>query len=184
MMSDPQIHKPDSFDEVESPCEELSPDQIRIAELEDKLLRTQAELENFRKRSRREIEENFRYREIDLLRDILPILDSVSRAIEASKKVADVESLVSGFEMTSQQVLKVLASHGCSPIQTDGKQFDPSMHVAINACRNCHTLFHAFEFDTIATTCRTLVAHDLSCAAAGPHSSDCTKLWNRWIGCC
>ncbi len=131
MMSDPQIHKPDSFDEVESPCEELSPDQIRIAELEDKLLRTQAELENFRKRSRREIEENFRYREIDLLRDILPILDSVSRAIEASKKVADVESLVSGFEMTSQQVLKVLASHGCSPIQTDGKQFDPSMHDAI-----------------------------------------------------
>ncbi len=130
-MSDPQIHKPDSFDEVESPCEELSPDQIRIAELEDKLLRTQAELENFRKRSRREIEENFRYREIDLLRDILPILDSVSRAIEASKKVADVESLVSGFEMTSQQVLKVLASHGCSPIQTDGKQFDPSMHDAI-----------------------------------------------------
>ena len=131
MMSDPQIHKPDSFDEVESPCEEPSPDQIRIAELEDKLLRTQAELENFRKRSRREIEENFRYREIDLLRDILPILDSVSRAIEASKKVADVESLVSGFEMTSQQVLKVLASHGCSPIQTDGKQFDPSMHDAI-----------------------------------------------------
>ncbi|TSA07393.1 MAG: nucleotide exchange factor GrpE [Planctomycetaceae bacterium] len=131
MMSDPQIHKPDSFDEVESPCEELSPDQIRIAELEDKLLRTQAELENFRKRSRREIEENFRYREMDLLRDILPILDSVSRAIEASKKVADVESLVSGFEMTSQQVLKVLASHGCSPIQTDGKQFDPSMHDAI-----------------------------------------------------
>jgi molecular chaperone GrpE len=38
---------------------------------------------------------------------------------------------VSGFEMTSQQVLKVLASHGCSPIQTDGKQFDPSMHDAI-----------------------------------------------------
>ena len=36
MMSDPQIHKPDSFDEVESPCEELSPDQIRISELDDK----------------------------------------------------------------------------------------------------------------------------------------------------
>jgi len=52
------------------------------------------------------------------------------------------------------------------------------LHVAINACRNCHTLFHAFEFDTIATTCRTLVAHNLSCAAAG-RTGGLKSKWTR-----
>ena len=55
----------------------------RLRDAQDRLLRTQAELENFRKRSRREYEEAQRYREIDLLRDLLPVLDNAHRAIEA-----------------------------------------------------------------------------------------------------
>jgi molecular chaperone GrpE len=101
------------------------------AELQDRVLRLQAELENFRKRSRREYDDAQRYREIDLLRDLLPVLDNVHRAIAAAAKSDDVESLREGFRMTAQQIEKLLGSHGCSMIPTDGEPFDPTVHDAL-----------------------------------------------------
>jgi molecular chaperone GrpE len=103
----------------------------QVREAQDRVLRVQAELENFRKRSRREYEEAQRYREIDLLRDLLPVLDNVLRAIEAADKAADIESLRAGFRMTAQQIEKLLESHGCRTIATDGTPFDPTVHDAI-----------------------------------------------------
>ncbi|RLS82982.1 MAG: nucleotide exchange factor GrpE [Planctomycetota bacterium] len=103
----------------------------QVAELQERVLRVQAELENFRKRSRREYEDAQRYREIDVLRDLLPVLDNVLRAIEAAEKSADVETLRSGFRMTAQQIEKLLGSHGCQTIETDGTSFDPAIHDAI-----------------------------------------------------
>lgn len=103
----------------------------QLRDAEERLLRTQAELENFRKRARREYDDAQRYREIDLLRDLLPVLDNVRRAIEASEKTADVETLRSGFRMTAQQIEKLLDSHGCKTIETEGRPFDPAVHDAI-----------------------------------------------------
>jgi len=103
----------------------------QLRDAEERVLRAQAELENFRKRSRREYEDALRYREIDLLRDLLPVLDTVRRAIEASETTADVDSLRSGFRMTAQQIEKVLETHGCKTIETDGKPFDPTVHDAM-----------------------------------------------------
>ncbi len=103
----------------------------QVAELEERLLRVQAELENFRKRSRREFDDAQRYREIDVLRDLLPVLDNVVRAIEASEKTSDMETLRAGFRMTAQQIEKLLAAHGCQTIDTDGATFDPAVHDAI-----------------------------------------------------
>jgi molecular chaperone GrpE len=111
------------------PFDDAVAQQLRDAE--DRVLRAQAELENFRKRSRREYEDAIRYREIDLLRDLLPVLDTVRRAIDASENTADVDSLRSGFRMTAQQLEKVLDSHGCKTIETDGRPFDPNVHEAI-----------------------------------------------------
>ncbi len=105
--------------------------EARLRETEDRLLRTQAELENYRKRAQREFDEARRYREIDLLRDLLPVLDNVERALDAAAKTADVESLVSGFRMTAQQIEKLLLIHGCKPIETEGQPFDPTVHEAI-----------------------------------------------------
>jgi molecular chaperone GrpE len=102
-----------------------------LSELQDRVLRLQAELENFRKRARREYDEAQRYREIDLLRDLLPVLDNIHRAIEASEKSDDIEGLRAGFRMTAQQIEKLLGSHGCATIQTDGTPFDPTIHDAI-----------------------------------------------------
>jgi len=103
----------------------------RLQAAEDRCLRAQAELDNFRKRSQREFNDAQRYREIDLLRDLLPVLDNVHRAIEAADKTADIESLRSGFRMTAQQLEKLLAAHGCESIATDGEAFDPTVHEAI-----------------------------------------------------
>jgi len=103
----------------------------QLRDAEERVLRAQAELENFRKRSRREYEDALRYREIDLLRDLLPVLDTVRRAIDASETTADVDSLRAGFRMTAQQMEKVLETHGCKTIETDGKPFDPTVHDAM-----------------------------------------------------
>jgi molecular chaperone GrpE len=103
----------------------------RLREAEDRVLRVQAELENFRKRSQREFDDARRYREIDVLRDLLPVLDNVRRAIEASGRTTDVETLRSGFEMTAQQLEKLLDAHGCRRIDTDGIVFDPAVHDVI-----------------------------------------------------
>ncbi|MBJ7453859.1 MAG: nucleotide exchange factor GrpE [Blastococcus sp.] len=103
----------------------------QLRDAEERVLRAQAELENFRKRSRREYEDALRYREIDLLRDLLPVLDTVRRAIDASENTTDVDSLRSGFRMTVQQLEKVIEAHGCKTIETDGRQFDPNVHDAI-----------------------------------------------------
>jgi molecular chaperone GrpE len=103
----------------------------QLRDADDRVLRAQAELENFRKRSRREYEDALRYREIDLLRDLLPVLDTVRRAIDASETTADVDSLRAGFRMTAQQLEKVLDTHGCKTIETEGKPFDPTVHDAL-----------------------------------------------------
>jgi molecular chaperone GrpE len=104
-------------------------DRLRAAE--DRCLRAQAELDNYRKRSQREFADAQRYREIDLLRDLLPVLDNVHRAVEAAGKTSDIDSLRSGFSMTAQQLEKLLAAHGCEAIATDGEAFDPAVHEAI-----------------------------------------------------
>lgn len=123
--------EPEAADTAAPAAGDIESLRAELAEANDRTLRVQAELENFRKRSRREYEEAQRYREIDLLRDLLPVLDNVLRAIEAADKTTDVESLRSGFRMTAQQIEKVLGSHGCQTIETDGTAFDPNVHDAI-----------------------------------------------------
>lgn len=127
-------HEPkpgESADQAAQPVAATPSIEQQLAEAQERLLRTQAELENYRKRARREYEEAQRYREIDLLRDLLPVLDNVLRAIEASETTSDVESLRSGFRMTAQQIEKILESHGCTTVATDGTPFDPTVHDAI-----------------------------------------------------
>ena len=117
---------PHSSDDTAAPTIEE-----QLQEAKEQLLRAQAETENVRKRTRREYEDLLRYGEINLLRDILPVLDNIERAIAASEKTADVDSLLAGFRMTGQQIEKLLESHGCKTIETDGVAFDPAVHEAI-----------------------------------------------------
>ena len=91
----------------------------------------QAEWENFRKRARRELDEERRYADLRLLGDLLPVLDNMQRATEAATKSADGGGLLEGFKLVKQQLENVLAQHQCQRIEALNHQFDPHLHEAL-----------------------------------------------------
>jgi molecular chaperone GrpE len=103
----------------------------QLAEARDKMFRAQAELENYRKRARRELDDERRYAEIHLLREILPVLDNIHRAINAAGKNADPTALLEGVRMVRQQLETLLERHHCQPIEAVGQPFDPARHEAV-----------------------------------------------------
>jgi molecular chaperone GrpE len=98
----------------------------------DRALRAQAELDNYRKRARREIEEERRYSLAPFLHDFLPVLDDMFRAIAAAEKSPATNGLLEGVKMIAQGLLGVLARHHCRPIEALHKPFDPNFHEAIS----------------------------------------------------
>jgi len=112
---------------------ELQEDPI-VAErdkLKDQLLRTAADFDNFRKRTRREIEEvKVRARE-DLLRELLPIFDNLRRAISASSEAQNTESVIEGVQMVLKLFEDTGERLGLKQIDSFGQRFDPAIHDAI-----------------------------------------------------
>lgn len=105
----------------------------RNMELEDKLLRMAAEQDNFRKRMQRERETAFKYAEEAILREILPSLDNLERAVEQCKcsPDADAGALLAGVEMTCKGLLNTLEKFGVKPVAGAGQPFDPNFHEAV-----------------------------------------------------
>ena len=117
-----------------------SPADKKIADLEAQLqdanqraLRSQAELENFRKRSQRELADERRYAVVPLVRELLPVLDNLERALAAPSQgqTDDAASLRSGVQMVLTQLEAILKAHQCVRIETIGAPFDPNVHEAI-----------------------------------------------------
>jgi molecular chaperone GrpE len=127
---------PDGAADVE-PVRELSfKEQLEAAAAErdanrDSWLRAQAELENYRRRVQREIEEMRQYQSLPLARDLLPALDNLHRALQAAEKSKNVSDLVEGVRMVTKQIDDALGKHGIKPIDAAGKPFDPNLHQAI-----------------------------------------------------
>lgn len=128
----------------------------RLNDAEERVLRAQAEIENVRKRGRREYEDLLRYGEMTLLRDILPVLDNIERAVDASEQTTDIETLREGFRMTAKQIEKILENHNCKLIETDDAVFDPTVHEAISQQPGNGTT----PGSVIAVTSRGYVLHD------------------------
>ncbi|MFZ5830794.1 MAG: nucleotide exchange factor GrpE [Planctomycetota bacterium] len=120
-------------------AEPQSPDAVaQIAELQreldsakDRALRFQAELDNYRKRADREIAEERRYANLPLMRDLLPVLDNMHRAVEAAQKTPGGEGLIEGFQLVAEQFESALRKHHCVPIAALKEPFDPHFHQAI-----------------------------------------------------
>lgn len=118
--------------DVESPT--VNPQDTTGAELveaNNRALRAQAELENFRKRARREMEEQQRYAIAPLLRELLPVVDDMERAIAAAEKSPEAAGLLEGVKMVEARLRNVLEQHGCRKIAAHGAPFDPAQHEAI-----------------------------------------------------
>ena len=102
-----------------------------LADAEGRAMRAQAELENFRKRMRREMEDSQRYAAMPMLRDLLPVVDDMQRAIAAAEKSEDAAGLLAGVKMVESRLRSVLEQHACRRIEAEGAAFDPAMHEAI-----------------------------------------------------
>ncbi len=103
----------------------------RLAEQRDRVLRLTAELQNLRNRQARELADVRKYAAIDVIRDILPVLDNMDRAIEAAAKTGDAPSLLEGIRLVRGQLVQSLAQNGCTEIPAAGEMFDPDLHQAI-----------------------------------------------------
>lgn len=103
----------------------------QLDEAKDRLLRTAAESENYRKRLQREKEEQTRYANETIMRDLLAVIDNLERALDHSQAESEQGGLVEGLKMTIDGFLNTLARFGCTPLEAVGKVFDPNFHEAV-----------------------------------------------------
>jgi molecular chaperone GrpE len=104
----------------------------------DRLLRTTADFDNYRKRIERERREVSEAASADLIRDLLPVVDDLERALSASapaekeREADNAASLRRGVELIHRQLLDALRKRGAEPFETVGQLFDPAWHEAIS----------------------------------------------------
>jgi molecular chaperone GrpE len=98
--------------------------------LQDRLLRTAAEFDNYRKRVDRERRDLSEFAAADVLLELLPIIDNFERALQAPAP-AEAESFRTGIEMIHRQMVDLLRKRGAKPIEALGADFDPNFHQAV-----------------------------------------------------
>jgi molecular chaperone GrpE len=109
-----------------------SPDVAsELAIANDRLLRLQAEMQNLRNRTSREIADERKYAALPVVQELLPVIDNIERAIEAAEKSGEAENLLAGFRLVKQQLHTILSHNHCEPIKAEGEVFDPNFHQAI-----------------------------------------------------
>jgi molecular chaperone GrpE len=121
---DPQQEQADT--QNNDPLEELRREKDS---LQDRLLRTAAEFDNYRKRVERERRDLADYMKADILAEILPIVDNFERALQAPS--SDTDSLRKGVELIHKQMHDFLRKRGVTPIEALGADFDPNFHQAV-----------------------------------------------------
>ena len=106
----------------------------RTAEEADKrVLQAQAEAENFRKRMRRDLEDQLKYASLNLVSDLLQVRDNLVRAIQAAAEAGEENAgLREGVEMVAKQLDDVFGKHGIQEIPAEAQEFDPNVHEAIS----------------------------------------------------
>jgi molecular chaperone GrpE len=123
---------PEAPTTIEAAQAQLAEKDREIAELKDKYLRALADFENARKRIRQQSEESVRLQREAILRDLLPIIDNLERALAAARSGVDTKTIVDGVEMTVRALIDFLRAQGVTPVQSVGQPFDPNRHEAVD----------------------------------------------------
>lgn len=126
----------EAVERAEEALSEDAEDETSIARLEEELeelrdrsVRTLADFENYRKRAEREREDLRKYARFDTMREFLPIIDNLERALLAG---GSAEDLKTGVEMILRQMRDLLRQHGVEPVESLGQTFDPTVHEAVD----------------------------------------------------
>lgn len=97
----------------------------------ENLLRALADFDNYRRRTRAELEQSRKFGIEDFVIRLLPILDNFERAIKTAEEIEDFDALHGGVVLILRQLRDVLEKEGIKPIEAEGQQFDPVLHEAV-----------------------------------------------------
>ena len=103
----------------------------QIEELQNRILRIQADFDNYKRRTKQEKDELGKYANTKLIEALLPTYDNFDRAIQSALDTQNLESFLQGVQMIYKQVEDVLAKEGLEPIEAVGRPFNPEFHQAI-----------------------------------------------------
>ena len=122
--------------DLASPNDEVEKLQAEANLAQERLMRMQADFENFRRRALKERTEDRQYGHQNLIKDLLSTVDNLDRAIDHAQSApgtseAGLQSLLEGVELVRRDLLAALAKHGVSEIEAAGEPFDPSLHEAM-----------------------------------------------------
>lgn len=126
----------------------------RLKESHERALRATADLENYKKRAQKEKDEVQKFGSERLLKDFLPVVDNLDRALEAAQKSTDFESLRTGVEMTRKLFDSAFGKHGVKGFSAAGQPFDPRLHEAMQQVESAavpagHVLYEAVRGYTL-----------------------------------
>jgi molecular chaperone GrpE len=137
-----------SAEESEAKSAKSAP-AVEDTELRERLIRLQADFENFKKRIERERIDHFRYATFGLVGRILPVLDNFERAMAAARASASGDALVEGVALIHRQLVAELAVEGLRGMESVGQVFDPELHEAVATDPDSdsppHTVTHVFQ---------------------------------------
>jgi molecular chaperone GrpE len=117
--------------EAEKPRDPLEEARAEVARVRDQLLRTAADYDNFRKRTRRELDDAQKRGREELFRELLPIFDNLERAVVHAGQASDPKAVADGVSMVLKQFSDTLGRVGIKRISAVGAPFDPAQHEAI-----------------------------------------------------
>ena len=118
-------------EEAETVLKKKDKKDEKIQELNDKLMRTMAEFDNFRKRSEKEKSTMFEIGAKDIIEKILPVIDNFERGLNALSEEEKESAFAQGIEQIYKQFVSVLEDAGVKAIEAVGKEFDPNLHNAV-----------------------------------------------------
>jgi molecular chaperone GrpE len=133
--ADPQTPRPDSEPAAaQNTALQEDPDQIlrERDDYRDRLLRSIAEFDNYRKRIERERKELAEFVSFGILNDLLPLVDDLERALAAAEGTQTVATYRAGVELIHKQLAELLRKKGVTPIEAQGADFDPHLHQAVS----------------------------------------------------
>lgn len=136
--NDPEILKSvleeiSNTDGVEAAPEEIKNDPAtQVLLLQEKLLRVQADFDNFRKRIAKEKDDSIRYANEGLLMELLPVVDNFELGLSAAETATDAKSIALGMQMVKSQLKRFLEDCGVREVNAVGSKFDPHLHEAVS----------------------------------------------------
>jgi molecular chaperone GrpE len=128
----PSAHPPATSEAEPSAEQKLTEALAEGARLRDQLLRTAADFDNYRKRSRRAEDDAQKRGREQMLKDLLPVFDNLERAVQHAEAAPDAEAVVAGLRMVLKQFSDTLEKASIKRIATVGLPFDPTRHEAIS----------------------------------------------------